>query len=131
MSDIYEQHEAAFRRVSAYVVLDQSGELVARVAIHFPRDGAGRLYAYFHLMGVRMVRAHAAGYGYDKSTAAVERAILSIPSYDGPAIDPADSDYGRALLAHRDVMRRVAVAMNGEDWTRALEAVGYRVVQAV
>lgn len=47
MAKIYDQHRAAFSNVSAYVItLD--GEKVATIAIKFPRDGAGRLYAYVH-----------------------------------------------------------------------------------
>lgn len=56
MTDIYDLHSKAFARVSAYVVLDKSGERVATVAFKFPADGAGRLYAYVHWIGVPMVR---------------------------------------------------------------------------
>ena len=42
MTDIYEQHDKAFSRVSAFVILDSKGERVATVAIKFPADGAGR-----------------------------------------------------------------------------------------
>lgn len=70
MSDIYDQHRAAFANVSAYVIL-RGGERVATIAFKFPRDGAGRLYAYVHWIGVPMVRGFAAGGGYDKRSAAV------------------------------------------------------------
>src|SRR4051812_8286161 len=73
MADIYDQHKAAFANVSAFVVL-KDGERVATVAIKFPRDGAGRLYAYVHWIGLEMVRGSATGYGYDKRSAAVSSA---------------------------------------------------------
>ena len=69
MSSIYELHDKAFRHVSAYVIL-LNGERVATVAIKFPADGAGRLYAYVHWIGTPMVRGFAGGYGYDKRSAA-------------------------------------------------------------
>src|SRR3546814_2190612 len=70
MTAIYDQHDKAFARVSAYVVT-KDGAHVANVSIKFPADGAGRLYAYVHWIGLEMVRDHANGYGYDKRTAAV------------------------------------------------------------
>lgn len=70
MADIYEQHDAAFKRVSAFVIMS-AGERVATVAIKFPADGAGRLYAYVHWLGNEMTRGQASGYGYDKRSAAI------------------------------------------------------------
>lgn len=55
MTKIYEQHDAAFSRVSAYVVA-RNGERVATIAFKFPADGAGRLWAYVHWLGLEMVR---------------------------------------------------------------------------
>lgn len=109
MPDIYEQHKAAFSNVSAFVILDQAGNRVATVAIKYPRDGAGRLYAYVHLIGVEMVRAHANGYGYDKRSAAM---------CDG-------------FDARRAAIQSVAPAMDSRDWTQALGAAGFTVLQAV
>lgn len=44
---IYDQHRKAFSNVSAYVVM--AGEQrCATIAFKFPKDGAGRLYAYMH-----------------------------------------------------------------------------------
>lgn len=45
MKTIYEQHEKAFTSVQAFVIA-KNGERVATIAFKFPRDGAGRLYAY-------------------------------------------------------------------------------------
>lgn len=74
MSNIYDQHNSAFRQVQAYVILKGS-ERVATIAFKFPHDGAGRLYAYVHWLGAPMVRGYANGYGYDKRSAAVESAV--------------------------------------------------------
>jgi len=129
MADIYEQHQAAFAQVSAFVILDASGERVATVALKFPRDGAGRLYAYVHIIGVEMVRGHANGYGYDKRSAAVAAAIAKVPAYDDAR--DQDSTYGRRVIATRAAFQKAAPAMDSDDWTRVLERAGFRVLQAV
>jgi hypothetical protein len=119
MADIYEMHEKAFAKVSAFVIL-KGGERVATVAIKFPADGAGRLWAYVHLIGLEMVRGHAGGYGYDKRSAAVSAAIQRIPF--------ADNNHD-ALT--RGAFQGAAAAMDSDDWTRALEKAGFTVLQAV
>jgi hypothetical protein len=117
MSDIYAQHDAAFASVSAFVIL-QGGTRVATVAIKYPRDGAGRLYAYVHWLGVAMVRGHANGYGYDKRSAAVANASRKIEW-------PIDTGSGSGAFA-------AAIAKDGgEDWARAVEKAGFTVLQAV
>jgi predicted GNAT superfamily acetyltransferase len=118
MADIYTQHAAAFAKVSAFVILDRDGERVATVAIKFPRDGAGRLYAYVHWFGVEMKRGHANGYGYDKRSAAVADAARRIEW-------PVDTGSGCNAFAE------AATRDGGEDWTRAVEKAGFRVLQAV
>jgi hypothetical protein len=128
MTDIYEQHTAAFAKASAFVILDQAGERVATVAIKFPADGAGRLYAYVHLIGLPMARGFANGYGYDKRSAGVLSAIERIVFGDRfNAADPCHVRYANHLRALKGAM----VAMGGDDWTRAIEREGYRVLQAV
>jgi len=134
MTNIYDQHRAAFAAVSAFVVLDQDGKRVATVAIKFPRDGAGRLYAYVHVMGTEMARGWAGGGGYDKRTAAVCSAIRSIK----PSVARTEPHYQNAeYIALADAVNstaasfRAAVTDNGTDWTRGLEDAGYTVLQAV
>ncbi len=120
MTDIYDQHQKAFARVSAFVVLDPtSGERVATVAIKFPADGAGRLYAYVHWLGFPMVRGWASGGGYDKRSAAVESAIAKTRG--------ALVDNGGDSMRFADALRDVG----GSDWTRAVEKAGFAVLQAV
>lgn len=74
MTNIYEQFDKAFARVSSFAVLYEN-ELVTTINFKFPADGAGRLYAYVHWFGERMVRGSASGYGYDKRSAAVIDAV--------------------------------------------------------
>ena len=117
MTNIYDQHRAAFARVSAWVIADAAGARIGTVAIKYPADGAGRLWAYVHVLGVPMVRDYAGGGGYDKATAAVESAARKIE--DSPE-DPHTAAWRTAL---RDC--------GGRGWYRALEKAGYRVMQAV
>lgn len=116
MADIYTQHTAAFASVAAFVILNRAGERVATVALKFPRDGAGRLYAYVHWIGVEMKRGHANGYGYDKRSAAVADAARRIEW-------PIDTDAAAFAAA--------AMLDGGADWTRAVENAGFTVLQAV
>jgi hypothetical protein len=121
MSDIYDQHKAAFSNVSAFVVL-KDGARVATVAIKFPKDGAGRLWAYVHFIGTEMVRGHANGYGYDKRTAAVSVAARKVSG-----IREMSPEQQALVIAFREAAQKD----DGNDWTRNLEAAGFTVLQAV
>ena len=121
MPTIYDQKEAAFRQVSAFVIA-KDGQRVATVAIKFPKDGAGRLWAYVHWMGARMERGYANGWGYDKRSAAVAAALCKI--------NPHTTPEGRAS-ADLNAFVGAALEMGGQDWTRAVEKAGFTVWQAV
>lgn len=120
--DIYTQHEAAFKHVSAYVIL-KDGERVATIAFKFPKDGAGRLYAYVHWMGTEMVRGHANGYGYDKRSAACENAAHAF------AETKAWKETG--ISAEGMIFLQSICNIGGSNWDRALENAGFTVLQAV
>lgn len=123
MANVYDQHRAAFANVSAFVIM-RDGERVASVAIKFPRDGAGRLYAYVHFFGVPMVRGYAGGYGYDKRTAAVEDAMKKI--------DLREAQKNADLYEEAETFRNaVLTARDGTDWADSFRAAGYVVLQAV
>lgn len=124
MTKIYDQHRAAFSNVSAYVVL-LNGEKVATIAIKFPRDGAGRLYAYVHWFGAEMVRGYAGGYGYDKRTAAVQDAVRKIHDV------PEDGANLSEEVAQRRAFHDAIDNAGGEYFDRALIKVGFTVLQAV
>lgn len=114
-TNIYDLHSKAFNQVSAFVVM-LNNERAATIAFKFPKDGASRLWAYVHWMGVPMVRGYAGGYGYDKRTAACNSASRAI-KVDG-------SDTQKAFID--------AIAIDdGNDWERNLRNAGFTVFQAV
>lgn len=118
--DIYDHHRAAFSNVSAYVIL-KDGKRVATVAFKFPKDGASKLWAYVHWLGVPMVRGYAGGYGYDKQTAAMASASRHIAALD--------DDYGDHAAHHAFI---TAIAKDeGHHWDTQLRNAGFDVVQAV
>ncbi len=121
MSDIYEQHAAAFAHVSAFAVM-RDGKQVATVAIKFPQDGAGRLYAYVHVIGTRMVRGSASGGGYDKRSAAV---------YDACKALRHGGDWDADTAAAIELFRDAAPSMDSRDWTSALSSVGLQAWQVI
>lgn len=121
MTGIYDQHKAAFARVSAFVIC-RNGERVATIALKFPADGAGRLYAYVHWIGVPMVRGFSGGYGYDKRSAAIAEAARRINA-DVKPHDTATDDKHRFIGAlEKD---------DGEYWDTRLRLAGFEVLQAV
>lgn len=125
---IYDQFDKAFNRVSAYVILDKSGECVAKIAFKFPADGAGRLYAYVHWLGVPMVRGLAGGYGYDKRSAAVAHAVARIDM--GDREDKHRDDFGQPVTDRAEFIDAVAKD-GGEYWDTRLRNAGFNVIQVV
>ena len=119
--DIYDQHKAAFSNVAAYVVA-KDGEQVAKIAFKYPRDGAGRLYAYVHILGLRMERGFAGGYGYDKHTAAVSSAARKI------VVEPSETTIVRP---HAVQLKAIMEIDAGDYWYRNLERAGFSVWNAV
>lgn len=116
MTDIYDMHRAAFRNVEAYVIMN-GREPFAKIAFKYPRDGAGRLWAYVHILGIPMVRGYAAGYGYDKASAACASAVEKIV-----VIEP----FGHV----KDFVDALTID-NGFYWYDNLNKAGFVVVQAV
>lgn len=121
-TSIYNQHAAAFANVSAYVIL-HDGQRVATVAFKYPRDGAGRLYAYVHWIGSPMVRGFAAGGGYDKHSAACAAAVRKIGNYS----DDAGNDASKLWLAFVGAL----AVDDGHRWNEQLRRAGFDVLQAV
>ncbi len=134
MTDIYDFHTKAFRNVSAYVVL-KDGERVATIAFKFPADGAGRLYAYVHWLGIPMVRGYAGGYGYDKRSAAVANAVrkgdlVSSVKARADELNIAPTD-GRPWHDHVAAFVDALENDSGSDWNDRLTSAGFTVLQAV
>lgn len=125
---IYEQHDKTFSNVSAYVLTNDKGYRIGTLAFKFPKDGAGRLYCYLHIIGLEMVRGYAGGYGYDKRSASVVDAVR--------AIKPCDSEYvGEDRRIELNNLREsLQLAFNnigGEDWKNIFRNLNIEVLQAV
>lgn len=117
MTKVYEQHDAAFRNVSAYIVL-RGDKVVAKVAFKF----GGAVTAYVHWFGVEMVKGQAGGGGYDRQSAAV--AIATRKLHSGMRLDAkaGDADWDFYAAAAKD---------SGPHWDNALRDAGFTVLQAV
>lgn len=125
MTNIYNQHRAAFANVSALVVM-RGKERIATLAFKYPRDGASRLWCYVHFFGMPMVRGYASGYGYDKRTAAVESAIAKIdPEYFS---ESQWAKYRKECSRFCDAINK---ANNGIDWADSFRNAGYEALSAV
>lgn len=136
---IYDQHNAAFQHVSAYVLM-KDGERIATIAFKYPKDGAGRLWCYFHYIGAEMTRGYAGGYGYDKTSAAVCAAIDAIKPYKhGIVFNENDTENTRAYWASHesavnaqlDKIRAMFKDIGGKDWSDVLRDNNIQVLQAV
>ena len=74
----WQKFDNAFKQVSAFVVMDQETmQPIAKIALKFPSDGAGRVNAYIHLIGMEVQHGYAGGYGYDKRTASIIDAVTN------------------------------------------------------
>lgn len=115
-ANVYDLHDKAFAKVSAYIVV-KGGERVATIAFKFPKDGAGRLFAYVHWIGTEMVRGFAGGYGYDKRTAACANATRKAVT----------ANAGDDCLSFWQALSRDT----GDYWYAQLRKAGFEVWQAV
>lgn len=123
---IYDQHDKAFARVSAHVII-KDGERVATVAFKYPTDGAGRLQCFLHVLALPMVKGTASGYGYDKASAAFadaaeKQAKVKLEDWQTP--DGYAEQYAIAQ-AMVDCFR------DGYSWQDNLREAGFTVWQAV
>ena len=72
----WQKFDNAFNLVSAYIVLDQETmQPIAKIALKYPKDGAVRVNAYVHVIGMEVQHGYAGGYGYDKRTASIIGAV--------------------------------------------------------
>lgn len=125
MSDVYKQHEAAFRDVSAWVIC-KDGERVATVATKVggrTSPNGLTVYAYVHVIGLPMVRGIARGGGYDMTSAAVLAACHKIHA-SGRREEPAE-----VLAVGRDLCN--GLKDSGRYWYDQLRDMGYQVWEAV
>lgn len=118
MSNVYDQHQQHTRRTGAAAIL-HNGQHVANITFAFPADGAGRLYAYVHWIGTRMVRGSANGYGYDKRTAAVASAARKhLENWDKSEIPTNECMFWEAIKVDQ-----------GQEWHDRLRDAGFQVCQ--
>lgn len=79
----WNKFDTAFAQVSSLVILDaETKNVVAKIALKYPKDGAGRLSCYMHIAGTEVQIGTASGYGYDKRTAAIISAARSYMNTD-------------------------------------------------
>lgn len=75
----WQKFDNAFSQVSSYVVLDQDTmQVIAKVNIKHPKDGAGRFHGFIHVIGMEVQTSFVGGYGYDKRTAVITRTAKTI-----------------------------------------------------
>lgn len=122
---IYDQHAAAFAQVSAWVIL-RDGERVATIAMKYPRDGAGRLYAYVHWLATEMVRGWAGGGGYDKRSAACASAARHWADAERKAVGAYSAD-----ATPKYAFWAALAEDGGYSWDHMLREAGFAVLQAV
>lgn len=132
---VYEHFDKAFAQVSAYLITEKAGgPPIAKVAIKYPKDGAGRLWAYCHFFGETMTRGMAGGYGYDKASAAVSTAASQWDA-ENHRKWIAESDQDRDDLQRTlDAMERLRLALiadDGRGWQRAATDAGFDVWSAI
>ena len=78
----WQKFDNAFNLVSAYVVMDQDTmQPIAKIALKYPKDGAGRVNAYIHIIGMEVQHGYAGGYGYDKRTASIISAASNCDAF--------------------------------------------------
>ena len=74
MTTAYDKFDKHFAQTSAWVIVNKQGEQVGKMGAKYPKDGMGKLYLYLHLYGSEMVQVNVSGYGFDKLSAAIQKA---------------------------------------------------------
>ncbi len=115
---VYDQHRAHNARTGAFAIL-LKGTYVASVSMAYPRDNAGRLYAYVHWIGTEMVRGIANRYGYDKRTRAVASAACKrLKGWSREGSSSKECQFWEHLALD-----------DGKEWTDQLRACGFSICQ--
>ena len=95
MSTVYDKFDKHFALVSAWLIVNEQGEQVGKMSAKYPKDGMGKLYLYLHLYGSEMVQVSVSGCGFDKLSAAIQKAATD---YKYPTeIKNNDFDFIEAL----------------------------------
>lgn len=120
MKDIYTQHESTFKDVSAYVVIDSTGDRVATIAFKY----GVTVQCYLHIIGLEMTKGRAGGGGYDRKSAAAYDAVMKTKLKD----DTENHQY--SVLVER-ITRALTAGNGASHWDAALCQEGFTVLQAV
>lgn len=76
MTTVYDKFDKHFTLVSAWVIVNEQGDQVGKMAAKYPKDGMGKLYLYLHLHGSKMVQVSVSGCGFDKLSVAICNAAM-------------------------------------------------------
>lgn len=97
----WQKFDKSFNQVSSFVVLDaETKNVIAKIALKHPKDGAGRLSCYMHIIGSEVQIGTASGYGYDKRTASIVSASGKYwEMLDMKNIDSKVNDFIELLLS--------------------------------
>ena len=74
MTTVYDKFDKHFAQASAWVIVNEQGEQVGKMAAKYPKDGMGKLYLYLHLHGSEMVQVSVSGCGFDKLSVVIQKA---------------------------------------------------------
>ena len=127
MTKIYQQHDAAFNRVSAYAIT-KDGRHIGNINLKYPQDGAGRVYAYIHCFGYEMQRDYASGYGYDKRDSAIKSAMRKVRAVIMAGEARNDNNENAFLFAFA---MNSAGSIGSGDWDQAFEKQGFQIWRAI
>lgn len=94
MTTVYDKFDKHFAQVSAWVIVNEQGEQVGKMAAKYPNDGMGKLYLYLHLHGSEMVQVSVSGCGFDKLSVAIQKAA---EAYRKDLTFKNDRDFIKAL----------------------------------
>lgn len=119
----WERYDAAFKQVGAHAVL-LKGEHVANIAIKYPRDGAARLTAFVHWIGIEVAHGFVSGYGYDKTSAAIEKIGRELSG-------EKERMTGEKLANFEAFKNALSGCDNGSCWNEALTGAGFVVLGVI
>lgn len=122
----WSKFDKAFNQVSSFIILDsETKDVIAKIALKYPKDGAGRLSCYIHIIGTEVQIGTASGYGYDKRTASIINAsqkISDLPNLEQLKLNQSQRDFITCLSSDK--------AQSG--WQEVInEKNGFIVIQAI
>lgn len=123
MTNIYDQHDKAFRNVSSYVLI-KDNKKIASISFKYPKDGAGRVSCYLHVIGTPMVKGVVNGYGYDKASAAIMNAVTKL------YINLTDKDAKKYNNVCQNLQHLLKDA-DSKGWDRCFYNSPYELIQAI